>query len=161
MRNVTYRRDVRTIAFVTLLAAAAAAAAALSAGCVGRSTMHDYHEGQFKLTFHNDSTVRVCAMHLYLVGETERGANLMTVPLVPGRTFTIWIKPATYQVYASACPDEKKQISGHETNVAVNIDSDVVFYSGDDPKSKEAAQTWAHDHHNVTLVEAKPIKPER
>jgi hypothetical protein len=134
-----------------------AAAALALAGCVG-PTMHNPHEGQRKISFHNEALGPVCALYIYPFGQQQPSNNFLdaNTEIPSGGEVDYWVPPNTYQIHAEGCPYEKTQVGGYAPQVIMDrADGVAVLFREDDPKSKEAAQAIVHAHENGTMIPAK------
>jgi hypothetical protein len=132
-------------------------AAFLFAGCIGRSTISNPHEGLARLEFHNVAGGPVCELHVFKFGQTDEGPNRIAAntELPSGMHIDMWLTPDTYQVRAGGCPYEKQQVRGYVASEALPRDGLVVLFREDDAQSKATADALVHAHENSALMPAK------
>lgn len=135
-------------------------ALALSVGACGsaRTAIEgDPHAGQHELTFHNETTGSVCALHIFPEGEAGEGDNWLpaTTEVASGAKHTLWIEPGTYQVRVVGCARERVQVNGYAPQVIMNRAGVVVLFAEDNAASVEAAAALAHANPNSTRIPVK------
>lgn len=117
----------------------------------------DPHAGQHELTFHNETSGTVCAVHIFPEGETAEGDSWLPArtEVASGAKYTFWIEPGTYQVRVVGCPRERLQVNGFAPQVIMNRAGVVVLFAEDNPASAQAATALAHANPNSTRIPVK------